>query len=70
LKCPAIIGVEKDKQHNSECDADQEPENPVPDPIHAPKSVPPHDTHADSYDNEADKFFTGSGAVRGRYINT
>jgi hypothetical protein len=57
LRCPAIIEVE------------EEPENLVPEPVHAPKSVPPHDTHADSVDNdevskvgcEANKFITSSG---------
>jgi hypothetical protein len=71
LKCPAIIEVEEDKQCNGVCDADpkEEPENLVPEPVHAPKSVPPDDTHADSVDNdevfnvgcEANKFITSSG---------
>jgi hypothetical protein len=53
------------------CDADpkEEPENLVPEPVRAPKSVPPDDTHADSDDNdevsnvgcEANKFITSSG---------
>jgi hypothetical protein len=71
LKYPAIVEVEEEKQRNGVCDADpkEEPEILVPEPVHAPKSVPPDDTHADSDDNdevsnvgcEANKFITSSG---------
>jgi hypothetical protein len=42
------------KQHDGECDPDpkEEPENPVPEPVHVPELVPPYDTPVEGNVNE------------------